>query len=395
MARVLLAWELGDGLGHVGRLLPLAQRLRQDGHECLFAVRNLIEPYKVIAGADFPMMQAPYIHPYAPKSVEQKPIGTLGDVMATIGFSDLRRLAPIVVAWKSLLDQLRPDLIVADYSPILGLVAHGAYPYVILGDGFTMPPAHLATFPPLFEGTVPRVEEPEMVRIANEAAALVGGKQIAALPEIFAADANFVVTLPELDPHRDHRPTAQVGPLDALPPPSQTVPDMDFFAYLSMTFGATEKVLEALVQAKLRGEIFLRDAGPDTRRKWADRGLTIHDRPQDLKAVLPRARMLIHHGGLGTTEVGLAIGCPQLMVPRHREQMTNFRSASKLGVCVGMRSGGNFEPSHVLQAVKALATESKFLDKARAHAQDIARRGPWNGLDRITESCLGLLKQRA
>ena len=33
MARILLAWELGGGLGHVTRLEPLARELVRQGHD--------------------------------------------------------------------------------------------------------------------------------------------------------------------------------------------------------------------------------------------------------------------------------------------------------------------------------------------------------------------------
>ena len=45
--RVLLAWELGDGLGHVGRLMPLAARLERDGYVPVLAVRDPAQALRV------------------------------------------------------------------------------------------------------------------------------------------------------------------------------------------------------------------------------------------------------------------------------------------------------------------------------------------------------------
>ena len=41
MARVLMGWELGGGLGHIGGLLPIAEGLAAQGHEPIFVVKNL------------------------------------------------------------------------------------------------------------------------------------------------------------------------------------------------------------------------------------------------------------------------------------------------------------------------------------------------------------------
>ena len=37
---LLLAWELGGGLGHVARLQGLGRLLREDGHKLTYAFRN-------------------------------------------------------------------------------------------------------------------------------------------------------------------------------------------------------------------------------------------------------------------------------------------------------------------------------------------------------------------
>ena len=37
---LLLAWELGGGLGHVARLQGLGRLLREDGHKLTYAYRN-------------------------------------------------------------------------------------------------------------------------------------------------------------------------------------------------------------------------------------------------------------------------------------------------------------------------------------------------------------------
>ena len=60
MARVLCAWELGLGLGHVGRLIPIARELRGLGHEVVMVLRD--SAYLDLVRADgFDTLAAPLL----------------------------------------------------------------------------------------------------------------------------------------------------------------------------------------------------------------------------------------------------------------------------------------------------------------------------------------------
>lgn len=391
MARILIAWELGDGLGHVGRLLPLARRLGELGHECVFALRDLGLAHDLVHDAGFALLQAPACCYAVPQHLASRPTGSLGDILAAVGFDDRRRLAPLVTAWADLLRLLSPELVISDYSPCLNLVAYGRYPLVLVGDGFTLPPSTWPAFPPFVDGDL-RVAEADLVRETNAVLEPRGYPAISALPRVFRADLSFVVTLPELDPYAAVRPEPPVGPLEALPGPAQDEPETDYFAYLSMRYPGTRTVLEGLAALKLSGTIFLRDAAPEERASFWDRGLTIFDRPRDLRRTIPRGRILIHHGGLGTSEKGLAIGRAQLVVPSHFEQESNARMLGRLGVAVAFNV--HFDQTHVARAWDILTTRLDFGERARRHAESLARRGPWRGLERVVEACVDLLEGR-
>jgi hypothetical protein len=40
MSRIFVSWELGANFGHLTRLMPITEQLRQLGHELFFAVRD-------------------------------------------------------------------------------------------------------------------------------------------------------------------------------------------------------------------------------------------------------------------------------------------------------------------------------------------------------------------
>jgi rhamnosyltransferase subunit B len=53
-----------------------------------------------------------------------------------------------------------------------------------------------------------------------------------------------------------------------------------------------------------------------------------------LSELLPRARAIVHHGGIGTTAQALAAGIPQLVMPLAFDQFDNSRRLARLGVAI-------------------------------------------------------------
>ena len=52
--------------------------------------------------------------------------------------------------------------------------------------------------------------------------------------------------------------------------------------------------------------------------------------------MLPRARALVHHGGIGTTAQALAAGVPQLIMPLGFDQFDNAARCRTLGVSTAL-----------------------------------------------------------
>lgn len=389
--RILFIWELGDGLGHVSRLLPLARRLKATGATCMFAVRNVENSHKVLDGTGIDMLQAPITQPVTDYSGNAA-IGAYGDIMETIGYGRLERLHALLTAWDGLYRTARPDLIVADYAPTALLAARGRIPAIAIGDWFTLPPNTLPAFPHL-RSNGPRIPEQTLLNVVREAQSRRGAEAPAALPGILDCSAPFIITLPELDPYANRRQRPAVGPLMPLPEPLEDVePEVDYFAYLSLGFRPTEHVLQALATLKIRGSIYLRDASARQRDDWRERGLTIHDTPRNMREMATRSAVIVHHGGLGTIETVFALGRPQMLVPRHLEQGVNAQMVGALRLAVGMQAGGKFQAEHVIQALRHAIDAPDLRDNARRKAADLAERGPFNALEPVAEFCLTTLK---
>src|SRR5438045_2604145 len=132
-----MGWELGEGLGHVQRLLRIARPLAAEGHRLVFALCNVAECWPLFQREPFAILQAPYWN-YRPQRGNQPFVASsLADVLAVRGWDRTATLRPLVEAWQQLLNLIEPQLIVTDFAPTLCLTAYQALPIVQVGNWFT------------------------------------------------------------------------------------------------------------------------------------------------------------------------------------------------------------------------------------------------------------------
>lgn len=388
-APVLFAWELGDGLGHVSRLLRIAERLRRLGFESVFAVRNMEPAGIVVDAAGFPVLQAPVARVAPIRGPDgTQPVST-GDILGAIGFDSVDRLRTLVSAWARLIGMVRPAVVVTDYAPTANLALHGGtIPWIPIGDGFTLPAFETERFPPFRKGR-PAHDEDALLEVAAAVQSARGRPAPERLPRLFEGKARFVIALPELDPWHRLRSVPAIGPIPAPPAPAEREPVEDYFAYLSDSFRFTERVLEGLAASGCTGSVYLRDASRERRDEWRRRGLVMWDGPQDVVRMAGRAAVIVHHGGVGMAEQVLGLGRPQLLVPRHFEQFRNADAIGRLGCGVSLRGDGRFRLEDVAAALAAAAG----LAGRRERASEVARRlkhRHWGALEAVV-ACIGAM----
>lgn len=74
--------------------------------------------------------------------------------------------------------------------------------------------------------------------------------------------------------------------------------------------------------------------------------------------LLPRARALVHHGGIGTASHALAAGIPQLVTPFAHDQFDNAARVEKLGC--GVQIGSHASGRDMLNALKHLLANERI-----------------------------------
>lgn len=326
----LLAWELGAGFGHARRLLAVGRRLVAEGFACTLAGRELWACADEFHAAGIRLLQAPHHQSQVPPGGVFRARG-YADMMAVCGYQREAALWPTVLGWDGMIDAVRPDVIVADYSPMLALAVYGRVPMVAIGDGFVLPPTHVERFPMLRAGT-DMGGEPEMLAIAAAVQARRGLPAPASLPGLIGGQAQVVCTYPESDIFAASRLAPALGPIEAQPKPLAPAPERSVFVYLAADYPHTAKLLQVICDLRLPAAAFVRDAPGPLKTALRGAGLRVHDHPPPLPEALAAASLVVHHGGIGTIETCLAAGRPQVLLPRHFEQTLNAAALTSLGV---------------------------------------------------------------
>jgi rhamnosyltransferase subunit B len=74
--------------------------------------------------------------------------------------------------------------------------------------------------------------------------------------------------------------------------------------------------------------------------------------------LLPRARALVHHGGIGTAAQAFAAGIPQLITPFAHDQFDNAARVERLGCGFQMDSHASAEA--MLESLKRLLEDERI-----------------------------------
>jgi rhamnosyltransferase subunit B len=374
---VLLATELGGGLGHVARLLPLASALVSRGHRPVLAVANRSEAAPLLDGLPWPIVDSPRCWR---RTRVRRPTRSFADILAGAGFDAPEVLAAMLGGWRELVASLRPALVIGEYSPFLWLALRDTgVPVVALGQGFTLPPPELAAFPTL-TGEPTDDEGPLLAAVRSAL-----GHAPDTLPALFAADDALVAGVPLLDPYRSWRQRPALGPLEVPPRPARLRP-RTLFAYLAGEDPRSDELLAGLRSTGMAGTVYLRGAVQRARARLAGSTLTAAAGPVPWPLAL-EAAVVVSHGSAGMTEAALLAGRPQVFVPRNLENRLNAEAVTAAG-------GGVLVTERPLGPALARAVEQALTDVNATAAAELARPTAPGALAEVMDRCLALVERR-
>lgn len=101
-------------------------------------------------------------------------------------------------------------------------------------------------------------------------------------------------------------------------------------------------------------------------------------------ALLPRASVVVHHGGVGTTGQSLRAGRPQLVVPFSHDQFDNGARAARLGAARTLPRP-KYSAASAARELKILLNETSYAERAAEAARIV-------GGERGTETACDLLE---
>jgi rhamnosyltransferase subunit B len=111
--------------------------------------------------------------------------------------------------------------------------------------------------------------------------------------------------------------------------------------------------------------------------------------------LFPRARMVVHHGGVGTSGQALKAGRPQLVTPYLGEQHDNALRLERLGVA-RVLPGKRVTAAALAQELAALRADAAYTAHAAAVADKVAQEdGATVAARRIAEIAAGCVRDKA
>ncbi len=371
MARVLLTWELGGGLGHLVNLEPLARSLSRRGHEVYAALKDVSRADRVFDGADVSLLQAPVLNRRLPNYV-QRP-HTFSHILHNNGFGDRATLGALAEAWKHLYRYVRPDLIVFDHSPTALLASRGTEAArALIGTGFFVPPPvyplpNLRAEPPVDPAELRRCED----RILDNANALLSGwdqPPMQKMADLYGRiDRNFLATFEELDHYPNRVDGRYVG---AWPTGIGRSPQWPsgtgarIYAYLK-PFPALPSLLQTLAELKTPTLVYVDGVDAELLRGRGAENIRFELHPLELGRVGRECDLAILNGNHGTTVAMLLAGKPTLQIPLHLEQALFAGAVERIGA--GLRAD-NDDPEMIRRRVDEMLGSDRFTRAAESFA---------------------------
>ena len=386
MSTVLFAWELGGGMGHLLPHRELLAALLKKGHTVHVASRDVGRAGIAFEGLPCHFWPVPLTLDL-PRKVYQ-PTVSFAQILHNVGFANVADVTLRITAWRNLFAAIRPDILLADYSPTALLAARGSQIKTIaIGSGFSIPPnrqpipafttlAHLTTAEQLTH------DESRVTATINAALEKHTLPKLDCLADLFhRTDAQLLTMLAELDYYPDREPAEYCGlsPERAgnrvLLPPGI---GRRIFAYLK-PFPAIQSLLNLLNQLAFPTMVACDGLSNDLRQKHTSATMLFVDADVDLTKLAPECYIAITNANATTSARFLLAGKPVLMIPLHLEQELFAHAVTRQGLGTTVRPN---EPQHLFPQLATLMNDSACHDAATKFAAKYAN-ATQNRLERM------------
>jgi UDP:flavonoid glycosyltransferase YjiC (YdhE family) len=326
MAKILYAWELGSGLGHMAPYRGLFEKLCARGHSLTLVLRDLSRAKTIFKGLNVSLLQSPVhlnkpLNPIVPES-------TYAQILHNVGFEDVGELETRVSAWRGIFELTAPDMAISDHSPT-AMVAWRGLPLrkIVFGSGFSIPPD---TYP---LGTIrawqsidsqrAKLDEDALCARVNRVLSHFGQPTLARIGQLFSdVDDRVFRSYPELDHYGPRQDETYWGLREGYQGEDFEWPAGDgpkIFAYLRC-FERFEVILQALRDLKHPTLISSDRISEDMLRRFETKHLRIERRRFNMDKVCAECSVALLNTNHNTMCKLLLAGKPILNMPLTAEQ---------------------------------------------------------------------------
>lgn len=392
MGSVLCAWELGGGFGHLHRLGALVEEMQSLSLRVSLAI-----PAAFHASAPSPCRHAELrLAPGLGAPRRAMPFSrSYPENLLLNGYWHVPSLSAALQAWRTLCEELRPDLVLAEHAPTALLAARSlGVRRAVVGTGFSVPPDAwpMPSLHPWLD--LPRASlveaERRLLASANPALRAAGMQPLERAADIFAGAARHCCTIAPLD-HYEPRPgDCYSGPVlsrrSGVAPAFPDGPGPRVFVYMKDGNAHLRPLLRALSGLPVVALACVPGAEASDLRAWSGPRLQITHDLLDLDSVACWADAAVTEGGFGASVRLLLAGVPLLLCPRQLEQACwSYRVARR-----GLARAINFlapapplrEPLERLLADRDLARAARAFSAEHAGRYAAAAR-------RVVAACCG------
>ena len=332
MARIVLANEMGGGWGHILPLRAFAAEFVRRGCEVSVICRDV--------------EKANYAFPGKRVKIEQSPAWTLNKTGFSLnyaqnlwgnGYWDEEQLGFHFKWWSARLKTLKPDFVLADYSPTAILAAMSLdMPRGAFGTGFTLPPT-AEPMPCLH----PWFEIPAAALSGSEKTLLDAIKKfvpsVKSISGIFQGAERFLVVFPEMDHFECRQSEIYFGPvLESASDGELTWPDAAgcrVFIYLSHANRFLGKLAEHVRKLGVPAIAVIRGLPENERKAMESRTLRLSPSLVNVHRAASECDVAVTQGGFHTSAEMLLCGVRLLVCPEQLEQTLLAYRLHKRGLC--------------------------------------------------------------
>lgn len=349
MARILIAWELGGGLGHLAPIQQVAKHFIQRGHDVWIASKDLDKVRQVFENLPIKLVQAPRSMTSLNTSSREKQAVTcgFGELLHQVGYSSFDALYGMVSAWHNLIQLITPDLLMVDHSPTALLASRNMkVPKIAIGASFSIPDSNNPCglfFHTEEARTRAEVIEKKVVENINTVCQSLAIKGIYSLNDIFNDLNKCIFQLyPELDHYGLRRPSNQMEKIAYVGTTSPALSDLPDFPntqgvkiFCYVKWHSSVPILFKALQSIQCSAIVVSSGIPDkVIQEYRAKHILYTKKAVNIQAVLQQADLGIGNATMNTMAQFLKAGIPLAMIPLYTEQLLGGRKAEALGAGV-------------------------------------------------------------